>query len=139
MQKFVVPGPPQGKGRARTVSRGGKTHSFTPQRTVQYESLVALAYRLAYPDTEPTANPVRLLVEAYMPIPQSWPKSKQAAALNGTMLPTVKPDADNVLKCVLDSINGIAWVDDKQVTDAEIVKRYAAIPRVEVTITEVTA
>lgn len=65
-----------------------------------------------------------------LPIPQSWPKRKQAAALAGTEYPTKKPDADNVIKAIFDALNGVVWHDDTRVVDMVVRKRYAAVPGV---------
>ena len=35
---------------------------------------------------------------------------------------THKPDADNIAKIVLDALNGVAWLDDAQVTSLTVVK-----------------
>lgn len=51
--------------------------------------------------------PVALHVVAY----------KQSPKNNNTVIPyTVKPDIDNILKCVMDGLNGAAYSDDRQVT-----------------------
>ena len=44
---------------------------------------------------------------------------------NNELFPTVKPDADNVSKIILDALNGLAYYDDNQVTDLTIYKQYA--------------
>ena len=41
------------------------------------------------------------------------------------------------LKIVMDGLNGIAYPDDKQITDAHVKKRYSSEPRVEVVLMEV--
>ena len=51
--------------------------------------------------------------------------------------PVKKPDVDNILKIVMDGLNGIAYPDDKQITDAHVKKRYSSEPRVEVVLMEV--
>ena len=63
-------------------------------------------------------------IKAYHPIPRSAPKYKREAMLSGELVPLTKPDADNVLKLVLDALNGLAYLDDKQVTRL----RYRATP-----------
>ena len=40
---FTVPGQPVPKGRPRTVSRDGKSHTYTPKRTKAYELLAGAA------------------------------------------------------------------------------------------------
>lgn len=52
------------------------------------------------------------------------------------VLPTKKPDIDNVLKSVLDGLQGVAYKDDKNITSARISKRYSAEPRLEIYMTE---
>jgi Holliday junction resolvase RusA-like endonuclease len=58
--------------------------------------------------------------------------------LNNEIFPTIKPDTDNIAKSILDSLNGIAFLDDKQVVKLEVEKYYAANASVVVTIQEVS-
>lgn len=130
---FIVPGAPVGKARARVVTRGGYTHSYTPEKTALYERLVRDTYIFSHPGEKPLTGPVELILRAYLPVPESWPKSKKAKALAGIITPTVKSDYDNIAKSVTDALNGVAWVDDKQIIEAHIYKIYG-VPRVEVEI-----
>lgn len=57
--------------------------------------------------------------------------------LNNEINPTTKPDTDNIAKSILDSLNGIAYKDDKQVVKLTVEKRYDEIPSVSVWISEV--
>ena len=52
------------------------------------------------------------------------------------MFPKVKPDLDNVVKAVLDALNGVVYRDDAQVVNLVATKRYATEPRVEVYVFE---
>lgn len=45
---------------------------------------------------------------------------------------------DNIAKIILDSLNGLAYLDDKQVTKLVIWKKYGDIPKVEVNINKLT-
>lgn len=51
--------------------------------------------------------------------------------------PQKKPDSDNIAKVVLDSLNKVAFEDDKQVSDLHVFKRYAQKPYVMVVINEI--
>ncbi len=132
MIQFTVPGEPKGKGRPRMTKQG---HAFTPKDTVNYENWVKTCFlssqqpRFTDPD-----QPLCADITAYMAIPASATKKKREAMLSGLIRPTKKPDRDNIEKIVLDSLNGIAYPDDKQVTDGEFKKRYSDNPRVEITI-----
>ena len=48
------------------------------------------------------------------------------------MLPSRKPDIDNVMKIVLDALNGVAYKDDSRVVRVEAQKIYGDIPRLEI-------
>ena len=43
-------------------------------------------------------------------------------------MPLKKPDIDNCIKVILDSLNGIAYKDDSQVVSLKIEKYYADKP-----------
>jgi Holliday junction resolvase RusA-like endonuclease len=131
---FVVPGLPQGKGRARF----GNGRAYTPAKTVAYEGLIALAGQEAMKGRPLIEGPVYMLVNAFFPIPKSWSKTKRQAALTGTAWHTGKPDGDNVLKAVGDGLNQVVFKDDSQIAFAKITKRYAETARVEIMIEELT-
>jgi len=133
MIKFTVPGSPVGKMRPRTISRGGRTWSFTPAKTVNYEKSIAVAAIPVKPKVLLT-GPVSMVVRIYRDIPKSFSKAKRAAAIAEELLPINKPDSSNVVKSVEDALNGIIYVDDSQICDHIIRKRYAEQPRVEVIV-----
>lgn len=135
---FFVPGAPVGKGRPKVSSRGGKfARMYTPEKTANYESLIALAAQEAMAGNPLIAGPADVEISMFLPVPTSWSKKKQAAALQGQVYPTKKPDADNVIKAIFDGINGVVWVDDVQACDIVVRKRYADKPGVEVTVREI--
>jgi len=181
--KFTIPGPPQGKGRHKTVRlKNGASHTYTPTQAAIYENLVRLEYqksarrtgtpgraghevadqpRVGAADSCEAGTPrqcglaatcggcspmhpgthrfdegeaLGLIVEAYFAIPMSASRKKREGMLAGTLRPTGKPDLDNVLKVVADSLNGIAYRDDAQIAWAMVTKLYSDRPRVEVTL-----
>ena len=82
------------------------------------------------------AGAVEVSLCAYMAIPASWPKQRQADARAGLLRPTVKPDWDNFAK-MCDALKGVCWIDDAQVTDGHIFKRYSDQPRVVIEVKEI--
>ncbi|MBN3750104.1 RusA family crossover junction endodeoxyribonuclease [Burkholderia sp. Se-20373] len=100
------------------------------------ENLVKMAASAAMRSTEPYAGPIRLVVHIGMPIPTSWSQKRQRAAAAGEIGATKKPDADNVVKALKDGMNGVAYVDDGQVVDLWVAKRYAVVPGVRVEVIE---
>ena len=132
---FTVKGEPKGKGRPRFTKNG---HVYTPAETSNYETLVGLSYRNSARGHKFTA-PVRVTIRAYHKPPKGKSKKVVEDMLNGHILPTKKPDADNIAKIVLDALNKVAWEDDTQVVEMMVAKRYAEEPMVAVTIEEIDA
>ena len=133
---FVVPGPPKGKGRprARVMSGGKFAQMYTPKDTVEYENLVKMAFSQAAPDHTQLDVPVHAHIRAYWPIPKSFSKKKQDKIDSGHLRPVTKPDLDNVAKCILDSLNKIAFRDDSFVQTMTVMKFYHRRPHVLVTL-----
>ena len=134
MIAFTIPGAPQGKARARTCRNG---HTYTPDNTVLYENLVKTEFlrqcgRGQRIRSDDTRRAISMQITAVYPDPASYPKLDKVAALAGDLLPTKKPDADNVAKVIADALNGLAYDDDAQITDLSVLKRYGEEPEVRV-------
>ena len=108
---------------------------FTPAKTAAYEGLIAHAAQVAMAGAAPLDCACQVQLSITVSVPASWSKKKQAAALAGQVLPTKKPDADNVLKAICDGMNGVVWRDDVQAVDVFLRKRYGATPGVFVRVT----
>jgi Holliday junction resolvase RusA-like endonuclease len=134
MIRFTIPGPPVGKGRPRVSGRAGFARLYTPEKTASYESRVAMAGHIAMQDCAVLEGALAVTLDIAVQIPASWSKKRQAAALAGTVLPTTKPDIDNVEKAIFDGLNGVVWKDDVQVVQVSKRKRYGDQPGVAVTI-----
>lgn len=142
--RFTVYGEPQGKGRPRFVSRYNPVtkqsfgHAHTPEKTIVYENLVRTEYSIQtknfrYPDD----SMLDMRILAYYSIPKSTSKKKRELMLDGAMRPTKKPDMDNVMKVVADSLNQVAYKDDTQIVDAQCRKFYSDEPRIDVIIRQI--
>lgn len=122
--RFVVPGTPVGKGRPRAARRGAHTVLYTPEKTASYENLVRVIACEAMRGRVPTIEPVACVLVLTVTPPVSWSAKKITAALAGEIMPTTKPDLDNVVKGIFDACNGIVWGDDRQVVEVFARKRY---------------
>lgn len=131
--KFTVYGEPKGKGRPRFNT--GTGHAITPADTASYENLVKMEWRAVYgTNAFPKEAMLDMRIKAYYRIPKSASKKKKAAMLAGEIRPIKKPDMDNVVKVIADSLNNLAYYDDTQIVDCQCRKFYSENPRVEVTI-----
>lgn len=130
---LCLAGEPVGKGRPKFSTRGGFARAITPEKTRRYEDLLRAQAQVETRLAIPVTGPLEVEVIARFPIPPSWSKKRQEMARQGTLRPTKKPDADNLLKC-LDALNQVVWVDDSQIVSAKITKVYAEVPCLIVTI-----
>lgn len=96
MAAFTIPGQPLPKERPR-FSRG---HSYTSKATRDAEARVASSFTeqasVTHPIVEPLTGPIRFVARFYR-------KNNVTA------------DLDNCLKLCSDSLNGLAYVDDRQI------------------------
>jgi len=127
---LTIPGNPVGKQRARVCRTG---HAYTPLHTVNYEALVKQTFAAKYPDFVPMPGPVRMILSIYlMPSKKTQRKLKEGIRV----YPTIKPDISNVLKSIEDALNGLTYVDDKQIISVYAEKKYSQRPCVEIIVAE---
>ena len=129
---IVMNGEPSGKGRPKFVRATGR--AFTPEKTRNFEENLSWAGQVAMAGRPLLQEPVVVKIWAYMSVPKSMPKKRLADALLGRAFPARKPDADNIAKSVLDALNKVCFVDDGQVVDLHVFKRYSEQPRLEIRI-----
>lgn len=115
-----------GKGRPRFVRQGGFVRTYTPPETKNAERKIASVCKSAMDvcSVGVFKGSVKLDVEAGYPIPKSTSKRLKQQMLDDEVRPTVKPDADNVLKLVADALNGVMYKDDNQIVMMSFEKRY---------------
>jgi Holliday junction resolvase RusA-like endonuclease len=131
---FSVPGVPVAKGRPRATARGGIARLYTPAKTRAFEDLIRCSATQAMGTRLPVEGAVVLTVTAYIAMPKRLSKVERGLALDGTLKPATRPDADNYAKAALDGCNAILFRDDSQVADLIVRKRYSDTPRLVVTM-----
>ena len=129
---FAVPGKPMGWMRARSHGRQRYTPAAMAQRQREVQQIAAIEMRGA----APLDGPVRLILRAVFAPPPSWPAKRRDAALSGQVRPTVYPDLDNAAKLVADALNGVAYRDDRQITEMRLAKAYGPQALTVVTVEE---
>ena len=92
MIDFIVEGKPVGKERPRVGTRG----TYTPQATADYEAKVAWAAKARHPGLRPKAG--------------AW-----CLAVTAVFGDNRRRDLDNVVKTVMDALEGVVWVNDSSV------------------------
>lgn len=132
--EFEVPGKVIGKGRPRLNSYTGIV--YTPTKTKDYETLVEQYFLIKYPKFNQLQGRIKVSIVAYFAIPKATKKSEVEEMLLNNISPTKKPDIDNVVKIVLDSMNKFAFKDDTQITKLEIEKKYGIEEKIYIKIEE---
>lgn len=100
------------KGRPRFSKWGG---AYTPKPTRDFEKLVSDWAKKSMGKKKPTEKAVRVMLNIYIKRPKT----------NKTKQHTQTPDVDNLAKSILDGINEIVFVDDKQIVELQIGKYWA--------------
>lgn len=125
---FEIPGEPTGKGRPRYANIRGVVRTYTPKKTKDYERHIQQCFRKVYPNYIPSDGPVSVYIYAVFSVPESLSKAKKQRCYSSELLPTKKPDLDNLAKSILDALNGLAYRDDARVTTLTANKRFQNAP-----------
>ncbi len=110
MIEFKVNGQPIPQGSMKVI-KGRVIHS-QGSALAQWRSSIALAAKNA--GARPTNQPVTMKMQFIMPKPRSVTR----------IFPSVAPDLDKLIRGVLDSLTGIAYIDDGQVVEIYAEKIY---------------
>lgn len=78
---------------------------------------------------EPITGPVSLEITFFMPIPKSTSSVRRRQMLNRIILPTVRPDQDNLAYLITNSLKKIVYEDDNQVVEQHVYKFYGDEPK----------
>lgn len=121
---MVIYGKPMPKGRPRFSRRGGKVVTYTPRDTEIYEMNVKALAQLAMMNKDMFEGPVKVTITAYF------------AHKKKTGWHISRPDLDNIVKAIMDGLNGVVFSDDAAVAQLVASKQYGE-ERVEVQVENV--
>ena len=117
----TIPGPPVGQSRGRAgvvMTKNGpvmvngrpivRVHDPAKSRT--WKATAQDHIRDAMAGRELLEGPVVAIVESWIPLPATQHRKRAPVAAGWNL---GAKDSDNLAKAVLDSANGVAWVDDR--------------------------
>lgn len=131
---IIIDGEPVAQPRPRFDPRSGRAYTPADHPINDYKGAILAAWIDVNAPKIEKPHAVGIKVTALMPQTKAQAKKKEQSE----QWHTVRPDADNIMKGVLDALNGHAWDDDSQVCNTFIAKRICAggdTPRTEITIT----
>lgn len=120
-------------GAVRMTGRG-KFVKPNAQRYLAYKNFLQWQVKQQLKGKGILSGPLSVSIWFTMPIPKSWSKKAKANAVGEYH--DKKPDADNLVKGVFDSLNKIVWQDDNQVAKVTATKIYGEKPGIEVEISK---
>ena len=101
--------------------RVSRWSTYYPKKYTKFKKeMEALTSEL---ETTLSKKPVSVELEFGIMMPKSWSKKKRKE-LNNTYCSN-NSDIDNYIKAILDSLNGVVYVDDKQVVELFAKKIYS--------------
>jgi Holliday junction resolvase RusA-like endonuclease len=127
---IVVEGTPVAKGRPVF----GRGHVYTPAATRKFETDAGWMARAAMKGRPPLQGPLSMDLLINLGAPASWPAKCKAAALTGLVMPTGRPDRDNLQKAICDAFRRIVFLDDAQIVTSHARKRFGATPKLVATV-----
>lgn len=133
--RLVIEGNPIAKKRPRFARRGKFTMTYNDQETEEGRFLWEVKNQF---HEKPLECPLELDVIFYMKMPKTS-GVKTRKMVEGNILPTKKPDLDNLVKFTKDCLNGVVWKDDALVCCTTMKKVYSDNPRTEIIIKELEA
>lgn len=131
---FEIEGKPMAKARPRFTRKG---IAYTDEKTRLYEKMVKIVFLKKYPEHKPLEGYIEANITAIFEVPKSYSKKKTKELLESHNNYDHKPDLDNIAKIILDSLNGVAFRDDAQVTILHMNKEYGEKAKVIVELKEV--
>lgn len=138
--RIVVSGTPIAKPRPKAwynKKTGRMHHYYKNEKQIKgFENYLREKAEMAF--SQPLTGPVGLTINFFLPRPKRliW-KSKPMPSCYCDK----RPDWDNLAKAVCDGLNGVAWLDDGQVSLISIGKFYHAGdegPRTEIEIKDLS-
>lgn len=123
MFSMIVSGKVQPKQRPKFNRFTGT--AYTPEETATFESVVRYQAQQAMQGKAPFTGACSVSIIVYKSVPTSFSEKKRKACLLQAYPILTKPDLDNCAKSILDALNGVWFMDDKQVTELYVRKEYA--------------
>lgn len=136
-----IPGQAVPQLRPRIVRKGQHYGLAEQQKVREWKAYVRFIFasEAQKKGWQASKRPIVLSLTFYMQAPSSFSRKKQIVAMSGEIHPTAKPDLDNLIKGVIDALNGTAWIDDSCIVELRAKKQYSETPGVIIEVEECNA
>ena len=138
IQTFTFVGIPKAQGRPKFFRRGNFTGAYDPKDSREYKNNVAAQIVAQKPKLIDRDKAVYLDLTFCLPRPKGHYNSKgEIRDKFKNLHHTSKPDLDNLIKAIKDSLRGIVWNDDSQVQEITAMKHYGPSGEVRIEVTDI--
>jgi Holliday junction resolvase RusA-like endonuclease len=134
LHHLTILGEPKSQKRHRTVRRGAFNVNYDPSATDKADFLSIVQSQA--PD-KPYDEPLRLIIDLFFTRPKNHFRSGKNSHMlkeNAPLWHISRPDVDNCIKAIFDSLNKVFWRDDAIIAECGVRKRYSDMPRIEIKI-----
>lgn len=121
--ELIVPGEPIPQGRPKFSTQGGFVRAIDPPKSRNQKQLIALMARQKMINGQMLQGKLKLTVKVYCHYPKSWSKKRIASDLNTGK--ETRPDTDNYIKLVQDSLNKVVYQDDSNIVEINASKYWS--------------
>jgi Holliday junction resolvase RusA-like endonuclease len=128
--EFTITGKPHPKSRPRFSQHKGRVAVYNAHKDISDLRKWQILSKVQ-PHNVIDA-PIELDIIFYMPIPKGGTKQHKQNLAEGIVKHISKPDIDNLIKEILDNMNGIVYKDDSLIYKISSSKEYSKSPRTEV-------
>lgn len=130
---FFVRGTPAPKGSTRAFVVAGRAVTTNANKnTAPWERIVAVEAMSHFRDA-PTDVPVEVTLGFRLLRPKGH-FGARGVKPQAPKAPAKKPDLDKLVRCVLDALTGVVWVDDSQVVEVVATKKFSLEPGVQIDV-----
>lgn len=132
---IIIPIEPVEQQRPRATSQGGHVRVYDPPKVRRFKQDVAkFVKQQPLPKFEDKELSVQ--IKFFRKIQKSLTKKERELRLSNVHRPKTRPDIDNLVKSLLDALNGLIWDDDAKIVHLEADKLYSEQPRIEIEVHE---
>ena len=133
MYSLTILGIPTPQKRPRFARMGRYVKTYDTNKSLKEGIIESLATQLP---KDLITTPLKVKVCFYFPHIKSHYKSN-GALKDKLFYKDTKPDIDNLVKFIFDTLNGVIWRDDALIVSLEASKRFDDRPRTELYIEEI--
>lgn len=136
----MIPGTPVAQGRPRLTTFGGYARAYDPKKSRDWKTMVkefGMKAMREHGHEEPFSGPLKIWIKCIMPLPKSAHRKRTPVPEKWN---TKKPDVDNLYKGIADGLEGVAYHNDSQICNLQVIKKTAAQekgPKVMIEITTI--